>query len=174
LTWAPPVSVQLYPNPGVLYDVIENGYDVANGMTSTLYTTIFLQNTTVEYQIRTTYPDGQVAMSAPFTVEIDFNADDLHSGLPTVFALYPNFPNPFNPETQIRLDVPLSTTAQLQVFDIQGRLVRTLLDGSISAGAHMLSWNGRDDAGQAVGSGVYFYRFRSAQYTASHKMLLVK
>lgn len=174
LSWAAPASVQLRPAPAVSYDIYENGAEVAQGVSGTQYVAIFLQNTTVEYTVQTNYLDGQTTMSSPLIVEVNLSAEALNANLPTAFALYPNYPNPFNPETQIRLDVPTSTRAALEVFDIQGRLVRTLLSGSIGAGVHTFGWNGRDNTGHAVGSGVYLYRFSSGEYTASHKMLLVK
>ena len=133
-----------------------------------------LQNTTVSFTVLTHYPDGQTAMSEPLVVEVDLAAVESPSTLPKVFALYPNYPNPFNPSTQIRLDVPVTTNARLEVFDIQGRLVRTLLSGSLSAGVHTVSWNGQDGTAHIVASGLYLCRFQSPLYTATRKMLLVK
>jgi len=91
------------------------------------------------------------------------------SDLPTVYQLYPNYPNPFNPSTRIRLDVPATATGRLEIYDLEGRLVTTLFSGTLSAGRYQYSWNA-----QRVASGLYFCRFSSPQYTATQKMMLIK
>ncbi len=89
--------------------------------------------------------------------------------LPTSFALYQNYPNPFNPSTTITFDVPRSSNIQLQVFDVTGRLVGTLVDGFMEAGKHTQSWDASNQA-----SGMYFVRMTSEQGQFTQKMLLVK
>ena len=93
---------------------------------------------------------------------------------PEEFALYPNFPNPFNPRTTIRFTLPESGPVRLSVYDVLGRQVRLLADQSFSAGVHDLPWDGRDQDGRAVGSGVYFYRIDASAWTQRRKMLLLK
>ncbi len=96
-------------------------------------------------------------------------------GTPTTFALHQNYPNPFNPSTTIGFSVSQSGPAMLEIYDVTGRLVRTLLSGNVAAGQHTAQWDGRDDRGSSVGSGVYFYRLRAgANSVASRKMLLMK
>jgi hypothetical protein len=77
---------------------------------------------------------------------------------PTVFALEQAYPNPFNPATTISFSIPQDGFATLAVYDVNGRLVRTLVDRSISSGAHAVVWNGTDDTGRAAASGVYIVR----------------
>jgi len=97
------------------------------------------------------------------------------SVIPRTFALYPNVPNPFNPTTIIRYDVPQSGSAvSLEIYDVSGRLVKTLVDGRQSAGAKSVTWDGHDGAGRPVASGVYFYRLTAPNYTKTHKMVLMK
>jgi hypothetical protein len=97
------------------------------------------------------------------------------TGTPTTFALHQNYPNPFNPSTTIGFSVSQSGPAMLEVYDVTGRHVRTLLRGNVAAGQHTVQWDGRDDRGFSVGSGVYFYRLRAgANSVASRKMLLLK
>ena len=93
---------------------------------------------------------------------------------PAAFRLLPNFPNPFNPSTRIRFEVPRSIHARLGVFDVQGRLVQWLVDGPVGAGLHEVSWHGRDKSGVALASGVYFYRLEAGQHSASGRMVLLK
>ena len=81
------------------------------------------------------------------------------SSLPETFALHPNFPNPFNPSTTIRYQLPEASNVQLTVYDVTGQLVRTLVEGNMEAGHYVATWNGRDVSGRAVASGVYLSRW---------------
>jgi flagellar hook assembly protein FlgD len=94
--------------------------------------------------------------------------------LPTGFDLYQNYPNPFNPATKIRFSLPASSHVKLDVYDIKGRKVATLVDGYRAAGNHTVIWEGRDSAGNLVASGIYFYRIEAGDLTGTKKMLLLK
>jgi hypothetical protein len=85
-----------------------------------------------------------------------------------------NYPNPFNPETRITFNLRRAETVLLEVRNIRGDLVRTLVEGYRAAGRYSVSWNGTDEYGQAVTSGVYFYRLTSANFSQNQKMLLVR
>jgi len=89
-------------------------------------------------------------------------------------ALGQNVPNPFNPKTDIRFSLPASGAVRLAVFDVQGRLVRTLLDGAMPAGDHLVSWNGTDQNGHQAPSGLYFYKLSSDGQTETKKMVMLK
>jgi len=94
---------------------------------------------------------------------------------PTQFALHQNVPNPFNPTTVIRYDVPAGGgMVSLNVYDVAGRLVRTLIDGRQAAGVREVTWDGRDQSGRTVSSGVYFYRLVAGEYVQTRKMVLIK
>jgi len=90
------------------------------------------------------------------------------------FALAQNYPNPFNPSTTIVYRLPVSAPVTLAVYDVLGRKVATLVDNKLPAGRYEAEWDGRNKAGQKVGSGIYFYRFTAGRYTAVQKMLLIK
>ena len=95
--------------------------------------------------------------------------------LPGSFALYQNHPNPFNPTTAIPYDVPEGGgLVSLQVFDVGGRLVKTLMDGAQTAGHKRVTWDGRNSGGHAVASGVYFYRLLAPGLKQTRKMVLSK
>jgi FlgD Ig-like domain len=85
-----------------------------------------------------------------------------------------NQPNPFNPTTTIRFVLPVREDVTLSIYDTNGHLVRTLLNEVQSYGAHEVTWDGRDDNGATMGSGVYFYRLRAGKLTESKKMVLLK
>ncbi len=89
-------------------------------------------------------------------------------------TLHPNHPNPFNPATTIRFELASRGTATLRIYDARGRAVRTLFSGVADAGITALTWNGRDDDGRAVGSGVYFYRLETTSGAQARKMVLLK
>jgi hypothetical protein len=93
---------------------------------------------------------------------------------PRKFELSPNYPNPFNPSTVIRYQIPVREHVQLRVYDVSGALVRTLVNEATPAGAYALSWDGRDDRGTPVSSGVYFYRLVAGEFNDVRKMTLVK
>lgn len=90
------------------------------------------------------------------------------------FALKQNYPNPFNPSTTIGFELSQASSATLVVFDALGRRVATLLDEATSAGPHEVTWDGTDDAGRSVASGVYFYRLIAGDTGRTRKMMLLK
>ncbi|MCK4558683.1 MAG: T9SS type A sorting domain-containing protein [Calditrichia bacterium] len=96
---------------------------------------------------------------------------------PETFKLYPNYPNPFNPETTIRYSLPADQSAYrviIKIYDVLGQLVKILKDEQQRPGLYHLIWNGRNAAGQAVPSGVYFCVLDAGSFRATQKMLLVR
>ncbi len=89
--------------------------------------------------------------------------------IPTSFALYQNYPNPFNPSTEIDFYLPVSTRAKIEIFNVAGQRVATIVDEELSVGRHTCRWDGTDAA-----SGVYFYRLTAGDYVSSRKMMLLK
>ncbi|HTY08938.1 MAG TPA: FlgD immunoglobulin-like domain containing protein, partial [Candidatus Edwardsbacteria bacterium] len=94
--------------------------------------------------------------------------------LPQSYALLRNTPNPFRYRTTIVFQLPRPASVDLQIYNIAGQLVRTLVHGPQPAGTHAASWDGRDAAGQQVSSGVYLYRLSSPQYSRTGKLSLVR
>ena len=92
----------------------------------------------------------------------------------STLVLYPNYPNPFNPETRISFDLPKSELILLSVFNTKGQKVKTLAKGKFEKGLQTLIWNGTDDNEKPVTSGIYLYRLESETKTISRKMLLLK
>jgi hypothetical protein len=89
-------------------------------------------------------------------------------------TVLPNYPNPFNPSTTIRYDIPTTQEIRLAVYDVHGRLVRALVDGVESAGVHEVTWEGRNNRGEEVASGVYFVRLSGGGQIATGKIVLAK
>jgi subtilisin-like proprotein convertase family protein len=94
--------------------------------------------------------------------------------LPTVFKAYANYPNPFNPRTTVRFDLPRTMDVSLRIYDVSGRLVCTLVDEVLPAATHSIAWDGQDDTGRRVASGVYYYRLIAGENSTTQKMMLVK
>ena len=96
------------------------------------------------------------------------------SMIPEKFALYDNFPNPFNPTTQITIDLPEDAYTELTIWNIMGQQVATVYSGSLNAGSHNVTFNGRDMNGSMLSSGMYIYRVTAGKYNATKKMTLMK
>lgn len=94
--------------------------------------------------------------------------------VPTKFELAQNHPNPFNPSTRISYSIARKSKVNISVFNILGQKVTTLYDGNRDAGVYEEVWSGRDDAGQEVASGVYFYKMVTDSFEQTRKMLLMK
>ncbi len=94
--------------------------------------------------------------------------------IPFGFELSQNYPNPFNPTTKISFSVPRRSNVRIDLYNVLGEHVRTLVDESIPAGARTVQWDGRSDTGTPVASGVYFYRLLSDDFTAIRQMVLLK
>lgn len=95
-------------------------------------------------------------------------------GLPTVFRVEQNFPNPFNPRTTIRFALPAEGHTSVTIYDLAGRLVRTVVDDVMTAQVHEVTWTGDDDNGRTVAAGVYFYMVTSGDHRSVGRMALVK
>ncbi len=90
------------------------------------------------------------------------------------FRLYQNYPNPFNPTTTIKYQLHKDGKVTLQIYDVLGRLVRTLVNMKQAAGYYDLCWDGKNDRGQSVPAGLYFYGIQAGEFRAVKKLLLIK
>jgi len=103
----------------------------------------------------------------------DTGADDAGEELPRI-SLQQNHPNPFSPSTLITFSLVTRGEVRLTVYNIQGRLIRTLVAGSHPAGEHEVAWDGTDEYGIDVAAGVYLYRLRSGELEETRKMILLR
>jgi hypothetical protein len=108
--------------------------------------------------------DGEVVTSFETTISV-----------PSVtFALEQNYPNPFNPSTQIRFSIDRDAVVQLSIYDVSGKLVRTLVNRTLKAGAYVETWDGRDTQGSNVASGIYFYHLTDRKKSLTRKAVLLR
>jgi hypothetical protein len=119
---------------------------------------------------------GNWGPAAELPVQVNGDATDVLAGLGPVtrFAMAQNFPNPFALDTRIAFALPEAAAVDLRVYNVQGRLVRTLVNERVPAGRHVASWDGTDEAGSRVSSGIYFYRIATEGNRAERKMVLLK
>ena len=97
-----------------------------------------------------------------------------NSTMPASFYLEQNYPNPFNPSTTIRYGVPKFTKVALKIYNLTGQEVRTLIDENQSAGYRSVIWDGKNNLGQSVSSGIYIYRLQTPEFVKTKKLLLLK
>ena len=100
--------------------------------------------------------------------------EDPTSQIPTEFALGQNYPNPFNPETAITYQIAQPGQVILRIYNLLGQAVTTLVDERMPQGFHSVSWNGTNEAGVAVTSGVYLYRLSSGNFVETRKLTLLR
>ena len=148
------------------------------GATAAFDTTIWLRSSSETYDIPVSFeperleldPDGWVLME----VVSNTAAIPEEPQIPDRFNLAGNYPNPFNPSTAIQFELPWASNMELMVYDIRGRLVKDLWKGVIDGGVHELIWDGLDQLGRQVPSGLYIARLVTPEYSKSIKMLLLK
>jgi hypothetical protein len=99
---------------------------------------------------------------------------ETNSVMPLSFNLFQNYPNPFNPTTTFTFDLPKLSNVNLIIYDITGRKICTLISSTYPAGSHQIQWDGTDDHGNALASGIYVYRIEAGKYVQSRKMMLLK
>jgi hypothetical protein len=113
-------------------------------------------------------------MMREFEVVVDTTATPV-APVRATFSLRQSYPNPSNPSTQIEFSLPVAAKVQLQIYDVHGQLVATLVDRHVPAGTQTVEWNGRGDDGSSVPSGIYFYRLTApGQAILTRKLVLLK
>ncbi|MCL2064748.1 MAG: T9SS type A sorting domain-containing protein [Candidatus Cloacimonetes bacterium] len=142
---------------------------------------LFFIDDNIEYKVEYTYyvtafytnPNGESIPSNSVTVKIIVTNID-ETILPTQTELVGNYPNPFNPETTLHFKLANNSRIVIEVFNIRGQIVKSLVDEYFSAGDYKVHWNGTDDMERSVTSGIYFYRMKTDDIVQTKRMLLLK
>jgi len=129
------------------------------------------ENQECEVEVCYTQGDGKFGSNAFASVSLEGRSPVL---LPESYGLSQNYPNPFNPETIIEYQLPDAGLVSLKVYTILGQEVRTLIDGEKMAGYHQVIWDGKDNAGQRLASGVYLYQIHVGDFVQTKKVILLK
>jgi len=128
-------------------------------------------DTPYQYYVTAVYPTGESVPSATASATPTSESDVVSV---TVTSLIGNYPNPFNPSTTIAFDMAREGHVTIEIYNSKGQRVKEVVSGSFNAGSHRVVWNGQDESGRAVSSGVYFYRMITSEYSSMRKMLLIK
>ena len=112
--------------------------------------------------------------SISYTSDATLAVNDKSDILPKEFALHDNFPNPFNPSTTIRFDLPKATDVSILVFNVLGQKIKTIEKSQMNPGYHSIVWNATNDHGVQVSAGMYFYQLRTNEFVKTKKMILLK
>lgn len=121
-------------------------------------------------------PYTYVADEITMTI-LSYAPADTYAGpnqIPVSFSLSQNYPNPFNAETSFEYSVAIRSHVTIEIFNVLGQKVRTLVNKVNLAGSYRIGWNGMDDVNKAVSTGVYLYRYKAGEVVKSKKMLMVK
>jgi hypothetical protein len=171
-------NIELFaPNTGTtiastFMDVVTIRFTITNtSQTSNIVWRTIAPNPTVVFL------DNETALANAGNLEsLDVSLPVEHTPivLPKKFDLEQNSPNPFNPETEIRFQLPITNHILLRIFDTLGREIRTLVDMQYEPGFHRIRWDGKDDKGNFVNSGVYIYQIQSGIFSKTKKMILLR
>ena len=140
------------PERKVIFDFLDNGIQV-------------IKNSTVAYDLKI------VAGQSDY---VETMTEEILANIPSVFSLSQNYPNPFNPITKMNYNLPMRSKVNISIYNVLGQEIKTLVNEVQEYGYHSISWNGKDNFGRDMASGVYFTRMVSKGFTQTKKMLLVK
>jgi hypothetical protein len=155
--------------------ITEGGYLQNSAVYGDDVTTEDIDGLKVGEKISFTY-DGDT-----LTSHVQFNPMSFHdvkldydTFLPTTFALYQNHPNPFNPITTIRYDLPEDGPVSIIIYDLMGREIKTLVKQVSAPGRYSATWNGKNEFGKQIASGMYFYRMETPDFQSVKKLIFLK
>jgi hypothetical protein len=126
-----------------------------------------------QYGYRITAVDGSGNESRPSSVAVNLSDMEVRV-VPEEYGLEPNFPNPFNSVTWVRYQLPSEGEVTLSIYSMLGQRIRTLIEARQEAGFYHVRWDGRDNGGRAMGSGMYLIRIESGAFVKVRKMVLMK
>ncbi len=178
LSWENPDNWNVdFSNLYYTIDGGENWVEIATGVNGNSYTWNTPETASEDARVRVFVYDNQGLLGFdssddPFT--LTGQASAVENNIPLTYGLAQNFPNPFNPQTEIRFELPYPNDTRLNVYDLRGRLVKNLISDHMDAGRHSVVWMGRDNGGRHVASGVYYYQIKSGNFSETRRMTLVK
>lgn len=183
-TWSDPIMINSVVNPAMagiipMYvypaDKVKHmGYDASDNAISRVYIMFYDDNSWGSFQQTPAVGPNDGGTVMYMAIDITTAAADENSLTPVIANLHQNFPNPFNPTTTIRFNLSKAAPVDLTIYNLKGQVVKSLLSDNMKQGDHDVVWNGTDNNGKPVSSGVYFYKMTNGRYTQSRKMILMK
>ena len=171
LTWQAPAGAT---SSFIGYHVFRNDDALLDELINDLYfIDSSLENGIYLYKVIAEYSEG-VSEPIEIEVEIDFVSVTEVIKPKEMTQLKGNYPNPFNPETTINFDLANDSSVLLEIYNIKGQKINTLVNSDFRAGSHNVVWSGIDDNGSSVSSGIYFYRMTTDEHSAVRRMILMK
>jgi len=160
---------------GKLFSLEEFEWDGSSWIPIELHEYYYNGDASINYVLVKDWENGSYEIQRRFVYSYgETSVDEQPLGLPKTFTLS-NYPNPFNPETTIQFSIDTNVQVSLDVFDVMGRKIRSLIDGEFrQPGDHQLKWDGRDDSGRIQPSGSYIYRLSTPDHTISKTCLLIR
>ena len=152
--------------PLTYQQIAEHAFDGLPGNSATLYFTVWAHDGTDSVKVSR----GDRVL---FINRLEYLSTE-HKSIPIEFALHDNYPNPFNPTTQIRFDIPKMTNVSLTIYNMLGQKIRTFNMQNAPAGYHGFNWNATNDLGASVSAGVYLYQLHTDEFSKTKKMILLK
>ena len=126
------------------------------------------------YKLEDISVNGERTMHGPISAKPNYGLSLDETMIPDTYGLSQNFPNPFNPGTLIKYQLPEKAKVRLNIYNLLGQKVRTLVDAELDAGFKSIYWDGRDDSGRLVSAGVYIYELVAGSFVATRKMVMMK
>ena len=156
------------------YTIYRNGGEIAAGVVNAFYVDMNVENGTYIYTVAAVYTGGYSSEpSEGFEVTVGVAADD--PTIPDVTVLNGNYPNPFSGSTAISFSLKETGNVSIDIYNMKGQLVKTLVDNELAANNHSITWNGRDNNNNEVSSGMYFYKMSVGnEYSSIKKMVILK
>ncbi|MFQ5822427.1 MAG: carboxypeptidase regulatory-like domain-containing protein [bacterium] len=156
--------------PAGAYKIEATGVGFANG---------YFGGTNAENAVPVSVGNGEDAANVNFNLDVDnvtsIGSENNPTSVPEKFALFQNYPNPFNPETSIKYHLAEASQVTLKIFNILGQEIRTLLDKLQEPGVYTIKWDGKDNFGRQVASGIYLFQIKAGdKFRKSQRMLLLK
>lgn len=151
-------------------DLTASYWDEENGWWSKIWSAVDTVRNTVTFETDHFSLFALVDINDPIVADIN----EADAQVPLTFELLQNYPNPFNPVTTIEYSLPKRSKVTLEIYNLLGQRVRTLIDESKPAGSRSVQWDGRNDEGISMSSGMYFYKLRAGEFSKTRKMLLVR
>ncbi|MDY0152069.1 MAG: T9SS type A sorting domain-containing protein [Candidatus Cloacimonas sp.] len=163
----------VYPSDKIIYTGTQDNHKVGK-LGIMFYDDFTWGSNAIETPVHPTADGGRVMFTELQIVFPIGGANEDSSVTPVTSLLNQNYPNPFNPVTTISFDMPKAAPATLNIYNVKGQLVKTLFNGTATFGKNNVSWNGTDNSGLNVTSGIYFYRLSTDNKVETRKMMLMK